>query len=696
MNPKLLKNFFKHEEISLPPNLIKINRDIYIYRTLYLIAKEEILKNKTKNSLNFYLKSTQYIKKPLSLPKPKISDIIIEEMGDLIDLALNLCQLINTKDYKISFYTSSFGNIDNNSQLLKYTGNVIYAKLNEYNRNNLNEENKNMTQPFFHKNKNKTDFIRNNNKIKEFPSIDLKEIFPYKNTAEIIILDQNIYNKKKLKKNNSMGCLIAKKENIQNNNYYGTQFPFLLNTNEDNTKIKNNFSLASSCKDDYSFQENYFSDDSKINKSKNNKYMTFSKNNSQKNILKKTNPYFRASKRLIKTRSSENFKQNNFQKFNDDSNYMHLFKKLMAKKNLLSSNAEKKLLNINNYDIVLNDEEKPEETPLIQFQNLNNNSKKIFNKQSNIKRIQNFLFKPSTLFPNINKKISEVKSHQFDKTKILFNEFLTELRKFSKKLNKYTSNKEIQPFLLDIDPSFKLLNIDLIYTIKEYSLYSYLDNYLKNKCPNIKLSNFVYNTNIKANELNEILIILLDHIKIIQTKERYNLLRYIQNMKNIQNFKLSSDFFEIFVLCPNFFDNTQREVARKVALVMEIDSVSNNVTIENFINYCSIFRGGLKIDIKNKLLFIVKLLRLIEGDKSKEKKIFQSDIQVLFKIDNRTKQILMGRPYDIRMNFHLTLKINEVFRCIVNYLSYENNDDVSDNNVDDKEGITVDSNNSID
>ena len=53
----------------------------------------------------------------------------------------------------------------------------------------------------------------------------------------------------------------------------------------------------------------------------------------------------------------------------------------MAKKNLLSSNAEKKLLNINNYDIVLNDEEKPEETPLIQFQNLNNNSKKIFNKQ---------------------------------------------------------------------------------------------------------------------------------------------------------------------------------------------------------------------------------------------------------------------------------------------------------------------------
>lgn len=692
MNSNIIINSSKYENISGSPNIIKINRDIYIYRTLYLIAKNDIFKNRTKNSVNFYLKSNQLIKKPLLLPKAKESDIIIEEMEELIELTVSLCKLVNSQDYKISFYTSSFKNIDNNSQLLKYNGNVIYAKLTEYNQNNINEEYKNSTQLFFGKEKHKVHFKKNSSIIKEIPSIDLKKIFPYKKISEIIILDKNICNKMKLKKNNSMNCLIEKNENIQNINNYGNQTPFLLNTNENIAKLlKNNFNVSSSCNDEYSLQENLFLNNSKINKSTEN--IAFSKNNSQKNIFKKINPNLKTSKHLIKSCSSENINLNILPKINEEFNSKHLCKKLISQKNLSNSNIEKKLLNINNYDIALDNEENSQETSLLQTQN-SNNSKNIFDKQSNIKRIEDFLFKPYTLFPIINEKRSEITSNQFEKTKILYNEFLMELRKLSKKLNEYTSNKEILLFLLDIDSSFKSLNLDLIYTIKEYCLYSYLDNFLKIKYPNIKLSNYIYNTNIKLNELSEILIILLDHIKIIQTKEKYNLFKYIHNTKIIHNFKLSSDFFEIFVLCPNFFDNIKREVTRKVALVLEIDCVSNNVTIENFMNYCSIFREGLKIDIKKKLLFIIKLLRLIEGDdNNKENKIFQSNIQVLFKIDNKTKQILMGRPYEIRMNFHLTLKINEIFKCFIEYLSYDNNRNVNYN--DEKEGITVNSNNSI-
>ena len=73
---------------------------------------------------------------------------------------------------------------------------------------------------------------------------------------------------------------------------------------------------------------------------------------------------------------------------------------------------------------------------------------------------------------------------------------------------------------------------------------------------------------------------------------------------------------------------------------MEIDSVNNNVTIENFINYYCIFRESKKADTHKKLIFIIKLLRIIEGNNGSGKKILQSDIQVLFKIDNRTKQKL--------------------------------------------------------
>ena len=67
----------------------------------------------------------------------------------------------------------------------------------------------------------------------------------------------------------------------------------------------------------------------------------------------------------------------------------------MSQKNLQNSNTKQRLLNINNYDIVLNDEENSDEVSLTRTQNTNNNTKNVFNKQSNVKRIQNFLFKPS-------------------------------------------------------------------------------------------------------------------------------------------------------------------------------------------------------------------------------------------------------------------------------------------------------------
>ena len=98
---------------------VKIGKDVFIYRTLYLIAKDSLFKNKNKKQIDFFLKTQIKEKSLLHLPKPREKDVIIENIRELIELVLSLCILTNSSNYKISVFTSSFSNIENNSQLLK-------------------------------------------------------------------------------------------------------------------------------------------------------------------------------------------------------------------------------------------------------------------------------------------------------------------------------------------------------------------------------------------------------------------------------------------------------------------------------------------------------------------------------------------------------------------------------------------------
>ena len=129
--------------------------------------------------------------------------ILIEEIKELIELALSLCILTNSANYKISIFTSSFGNIENNSQLLKYQGKIIYAKLNEFKKDD-NEE-KNNSKIMEYNEQIKKDNIRKSylrkkcNTIKEFPAIKLKQISPYQKFGIKII-----NNKDKNNENNSI------------------------------------------------------------------------------------------------------------------------------------------------------------------------------------------------------------------------------------------------------------------------------------------------------------------------------------------------------------------------------------------------------------------------------------------------------------------------------------------------------------
>ena len=119
----------------------KIGKEVYLYRTLYLIANKNLYKDKNKKQIGFFLKTEIREKSLLNLPKPRETDILIENIRELIDLILSFCILTNSSNYKISVFNSSFGNLENNAKLLRYTGHVLYAKINELKNNSYEVEN---------------------------------------------------------------------------------------------------------------------------------------------------------------------------------------------------------------------------------------------------------------------------------------------------------------------------------------------------------------------------------------------------------------------------------------------------------------------------------------------------------------------------------------------------------------------------
>ena len=203
--------------------------------------------------------------------------------------------------------------------------------------------------------------------------------------------------------------------------------------------------------------------------------------------------------------------------------------------------------------------------------------------QQNVKLIQNFLFKPSIITISKN-NFYNLNENRFNSAKNSFIEFKNELKRMSYKLDDYLGDKEMEFFIHDLDKNFTLMGINLKYCLKEYFLYSYFDKYIKDTFPSVA-ENLLYDPNVTSMEILEVLNSLLIRINKLKNEEKFNLADFVRSLKKIENCKLSSDFFEIFVICPNFFEFTKREITKKIVLILEIDCVTNNVTIENFINY---------------------------------------------------------------------------------------------------------------
>ena len=732
----------KEKKDKLNP-IVKIGKEIFILRTLYLITKKDLFKNKSQKNITFYLKYQLKEKSLLYLPKPQDSDIIIEDIKELIELTLSLCILTNSSNYKISIYTSNFSNIENNSQLLKYKGQILYAKLNEIGKY-IEEENKIINQNIEVNEKSKNNFKKinynkkSNNTIKEYPSIIKKEIIRDNtfgnsvynfNIADnknrsidfdcTINQDKNSYEETNyMNKNSSYINLISNKNNQSdscnmvpdlnpyiNNSTYGYEDHSyrerLINSHSFNIKDSLNQYRNNSIHTNNSNLElennkiNYFSKTKvtrmgnphlifirkKMTKSKsdliphhiniNNNFPLLIKRDFPKTLYKNISfqmlPNYNYNKNNIdvvnsidnnnsdlnynlKSRNKNKYKTKYFHPF-----YFNKFKKFSNETKLLNSEFAKikNIFSNNNFNALnLNETERKK--------------KQYLEEQQNLKIIHNFLSKPSIITKTKNYFYDDIKENLYNGIKNIFNDFRAELKDISYRLDEFISDKEIEIYTEDLETAFKVMGIDLLYCLKEYCLYSYFDKYIKQNYPSF-IDYLLNDPKMKSEEISKILNSLINHIHKLKTEERFNLIEYVRALKSIKNGKLSSDFFEIFVLCPNYFEFTKRQIAKKIILVLEIDSVTNNVTAENFMNYYYIFRFGHLVKLDKKLLFITKLLHMIEGKGGPLHEKIISDVQYLFKIDNRTKQLLLGRPYEIRMNFHMILKINQIFNSIVSY-----------------------------
>ena len=742
METNTSNNNNKEKNDKLNP-IVKIGKEIFILRTLYLIAKKDLFKSIYQKSISFYLKYQLKEQSLLYLPQPQDSDIIIENIKELIELTLSLCILTNSSNYKISVYTSNFTNIENNSQLLKYKGQILYAKLNEIGKN-IEEEVKKTSQNANVNEINKNKFIKinnykRNNTIKEYPSIIKNDIIR-DNTFGNSLYNFNIVDNK----NRSIDfdyTINQDKNSYEETNYMNRNSSYInLISNKNNQSesfnmipdLNPNANDSNYGYEDQSYKERIIKSHSfkikdSINQNKNNSIYTnnsiLEQENNKINCFSKTKVVKMGDPHLIFTRKKMTKSKSDLipKHININNNFPLLVKKEFPRtlyKNISSQEIPNYNYNKNNIDVLnsidaSNNSDQnynfisrnkikyktkffhpfnfnkfrqfSRQTKLLDnefkkikniFSNNNFNAldlneterkkKQYLKEQQNLKIIHNFLSKPSIITKTKNYFYDDIKENLYNGIKNIFNNFRSELKDISCKLDEFISDKEIEIYTQDLETAFKVMGIDLLYCLKEYCLYSYFDKYIKKNYPSF-IEYLLNDPKESSEEISKILNSLINHIHKLQTEERFNLIEYVRALKSIKNCKLSSDFFEIFVLCPNYFEFTKRQITKKIVLVLEIDSVTNNVSPENFMNYYYIFRFGHLVKLEKKLIFITKLLHMIEGKGGPLHEKIISDVQYLFKIDNRTKQILLGRPYEIRLNFHMILKINQIFNSIVRY-----------------------------
>ena len=113
----------------------------------------------------------------------------------------------------------------------------------------------------------------------------------------------------------------------------------------------------------------------------------------------------------------------------------------------------------------------------------------------------------------------------------------------------------------------------------------------------------------------------------------------------------------------------QREIGKRMLLTLELGEKLN---YKNYFNYYLYFKDNRSLNLENKLNFINKFLYIVDSGcyEIKDPKIikkFGINVQFIFRIDDRTKQLLQNSEQKNNITYSMKKRINNSFYSMINF-----------------------------
>ncbi len=460
------------------------------------------------------------------------------------------------------------------------------------------------------------------------------QLFFYKNNiiyAKINKLFNNFHikiyeNHKNQLKNNQINY----NENLFVKNYY----KFIKNKKISNSFIINNSKISLIKQND-----------------KNKKFNNIQSIFQSKNSIKKIN-------KSCSTMDLNNYIENNNKNNNkNNNNFIKNFNNFFPKKKFLNL----KKYNNNNFFKTFNLSFQKNLNKIEYFSKFSNKNKSTNYKNKSLIKIKKFLF-PNFLFKEETKQNEKIKNKIKEEYLIL----ILFLRKNLKNIDNLIKNENFineNLFLTDLNFNKKYEKFfPFKNCIKEFIFYSFINE----NCD--ELLKIIYNlndeNNFEKNEINENFNKI--KTKIIDLINNENLLNNFINKKlKTKEIKISKKFFEIFILCSNYFDGIQSKISNIFLIIFNID---NFVNFSNFCYYYLYFKNSNLLTNENKILFVKKFFNLFKINKNSNENL-NTEIIKLFKIENKLFNFLLFENNFINDNEKLNIKIINIFNKIINYFN---------------------------
>ena len=615
------------------PKYIKYRNKLYLYHKLFIILNN-LLDIKLQNKeFNLYL----LFKTNLKINFEEINAdsknyIFINDIIQLNNFIYKQIKINNKVLYKINLYSEQFLNIENNEQFYSYKNKIIYAKIIKENFKKLNFNN---NSDIFTNNKIKDKFFllsnRSYSQINLLNSKLLTSRINYHNTIKKLIKDRNLTF---VNNNNDVNL-----NNLSNNeqNKYKESNNFLYNfCNNKNYSIFKNLNLSP--KNQTKLKKNY----SNLDIIKNIKY---NQDNSNLDNIYIPNKLFPLRKKLHKPKT-------------------------------INSNINSKFKIISTQNI----------------QRLNNINKKIFNNNINIKKnlnknyieIRDFLLNESKFEYNFKIKENNSKPNENENIKL---DIDTNIEIIQKEYFKILINiKDVIINILDniIDNKFidyfpkkLILNNNIKYIkkfpfnqcLKQFIFYCYL-SYFSLKTYN----NFFLNINFDYSILQKYILDLKLELKIIKN-----------NYKNINIFFekyydkifINKKFFNIFVLCTNYFNDFQKNLSNKIMILFNLEE---KIYFNKYYEYYLYFNCSDLLNNNDKFNFLKKLFYFLNLNdlKNDEGKYYKQNLKNLFNNNEFINLMINENLFDRSCfkNENLINKyhsIDSIYIALINFFRFRNN-----------------------